>query len=167
MNKLSIAVLSILVILSFDFACQKQGGQDSYKDVLQKFQNPPSEYGSAPLWVWNDEVTTTQIEEQLAEIKTKKPGVEEQLAKAKDQKARAARRVTELRRLKDELMPRAHELLRRIKAAEQGTDADKAKDAQQIKDLEAHAQQLRDKYGETIRQHTESKKLLSKLADAE
>jgi len=35
------------------------------------FQNPPSEYRSAPLWVWNDDVTTTQIEEQLKEFNEK------------------------------------------------------------------------------------------------
>jgi len=74
MKKWSVIVPSIFISLIFFSACHKQGGQDSYKEVLQKFKNPPSEYGSAPLWVWNDEVTTTQIEEQLADFKEKGMG---------------------------------------------------------------------------------------------
>ena len=71
MNKTSIVILTILIILAMILSCQKQESRDSYEIVLQMFQNPPSEYRSAPLWVWNDEVTTTQIEEQLKDFKEK------------------------------------------------------------------------------------------------
>ncbi len=41
-------------------------------DALQLlFQDPPAEYRSAPLWVWNDRVTAAQIDEQLADFKSK------------------------------------------------------------------------------------------------
>jgi hypothetical protein len=35
------------------------------------FADPPAEYRSAPLWVWNDRVTKTEIDEQLTDFKTK------------------------------------------------------------------------------------------------
>ena len=38
-------------------------------DVFQKFQDPPADYRSAPLWVWNDRVTRVQIDEQLSDFK--------------------------------------------------------------------------------------------------
>ncbi len=43
--------------------------QDDYGTVLEKFEAPPPEYRSAPLWVWNDRVTPGQIDEQLADFK--------------------------------------------------------------------------------------------------
>ncbi len=42
---------------------------ETYADVLKTFQDPPAEYRSAPLWVWNDRMTKTEIEEQLADFK--------------------------------------------------------------------------------------------------
>jgi hypothetical protein len=38
-------------------------------DVFQKFQDPPAEYRSAPLWVWNDRITREQIDGQLSDFK--------------------------------------------------------------------------------------------------
>jgi len=35
------------------------------------FADPPAEYRPAPLWVWNDRVTKTEIDEQLADFKAK------------------------------------------------------------------------------------------------
>ncbi|MFH1941508.1 MAG: glycosyl hydrolase [bacterium] len=70
--KQSNAVLScILILLAIVPACQKQEVQDSYTKVLEAFQNPPAEFRSVPLWVWNDRVTTAQIEEQLKDFKDK------------------------------------------------------------------------------------------------
>ena len=40
-------------------------------DVLRLFQNPPAEFRSAPLWVWNDDITEDQIGEQLADFNAK------------------------------------------------------------------------------------------------
>ena len=42
---------------------------DTYRDVLMTFQDPPAEFRSAPLWVWNDRMTNAEIEEQLADFK--------------------------------------------------------------------------------------------------
>jgi hypothetical protein len=39
--------------------------------VLAAFRYPPAEYRSAPLWVWNDRVTSVQIEEQLKEFQAR------------------------------------------------------------------------------------------------
>ncbi len=44
---------------------------EAYTEVFKKFQDPPADYRSAPLWVWNDRVTHAQIEEQLADFKTR------------------------------------------------------------------------------------------------
>lgn len=41
----------------------------SYKSVRQLFLNPPSEFRSAPLWVWNNQVTKRHIEEQLKDFR--------------------------------------------------------------------------------------------------
>jgi hypothetical protein len=61
----------IFILLSLVTACRTQATLDSYLSVLEAFRNPPSEYRSAPLWVWNDRVTTGQIEEQLRDFKDK------------------------------------------------------------------------------------------------
>ena len=41
----------------------------SMNDVQSLFKNPPIEYRTAPLWVWNDNVTEEQIDQQLADFK--------------------------------------------------------------------------------------------------
>ncbi|MCX6561312.1 MAG: glycosyl hydrolase [Candidatus Aminicenantes bacterium] len=40
-------------------------------DLQPLFADPPAEYRSAPLWVWNDRVTEAEIDEQLADFKAK------------------------------------------------------------------------------------------------
>ncbi len=40
-------------------------------DLEPLFLDPPAEYRSAPLWVWNDRVSEAQIDEQLADFKAK------------------------------------------------------------------------------------------------
>lgn len=40
-------------------------------DLEPLFLDPPAEYRSAPLWVWNDRVSRDQIDEQLADFKAK------------------------------------------------------------------------------------------------
>ena len=45
--------------------------KDSYIDVRAKFENPPMEYRSSPLWVWNNKMTNQIIEEQLSDFKDK------------------------------------------------------------------------------------------------
>ncbi len=69
MNK---GVAWTLILLGFGLAssgCQEKVQTDSYRETLDTFQDPPAEYRSAPLWVWNDRVTEEQIETQLADFK--------------------------------------------------------------------------------------------------
>ncbi|MEW5901179.1 MAG: glycosyl hydrolase, partial [Acidobacteriota bacterium] len=49
--------------------CQKVPVGDRYAEVLAAFQDPPAEFRSAPLWVWNDRVTKEQVETQLADFR--------------------------------------------------------------------------------------------------
>lgn len=72
MKGIGMAFVIILIILSVVPGCKTQGEKpDSYSAVLTAFRNPPAEYRSAPLWVWNDQVTTAQIEEQLKDFQDK------------------------------------------------------------------------------------------------
>jgi hypothetical protein len=59
----------LLTISLFSFSCQKRAAGDSYAEVLNIFVDPPAEFRSAPLWVWNDRVTKEQIETQLTDFK--------------------------------------------------------------------------------------------------
>ncbi len=65
------------VIIATLLSCQptndsKPGNGDlnSFSSLLSMFKNPPVEYASAPLWVWNDEMTEEEISKQLAEFKS-------------------------------------------------------------------------------------------------
>jgi len=50
--------------------CQKRPVSDgTYAEVLKTFQEPPAEFRSTPLWVWNDRVTKDKIDVQLADFK--------------------------------------------------------------------------------------------------
>lgn len=51
--------------------CRKEADPNSYQEVRRTFQDPPAEYRSAPLWVWNDRVTKDAIEVQLADFRSK------------------------------------------------------------------------------------------------
>jgi len=44
---------------------------DTYEKVRKLFLNPPSDFRSAPLWVWNDLITKVQVDEQLADFKSR------------------------------------------------------------------------------------------------
>ena len=44
---------------------------DTYDKVRQLFLKPPAEYRSAPLWVWNDRMTTKQIDEELTDFQAR------------------------------------------------------------------------------------------------
>jgi hypothetical protein len=62
-------VLAVACLASID--CHKKTEGDAYADVLKTFQEPPAEYRSAPLWVWNDRVTEDEIDSQLADFQAK------------------------------------------------------------------------------------------------
>ena len=44
---------------------------DDFKSIESSFVNPPSEYRSMPLWVWNGKVTEAELDRMLAELKDK------------------------------------------------------------------------------------------------
>jgi hypothetical protein len=52
-------------------ACAKKPTTDSYDGILQLFADPPSEYRSAPLWVWNDLMTRDEIKRQLESFRAR------------------------------------------------------------------------------------------------
>jgi len=67
--------LAICSIIFFSFACnEKNKTGDNRISLLNEFKNPPAEYRSMPLWVWNDRVTKQEIEEQMADFKNKGMG---------------------------------------------------------------------------------------------
>lgn len=43
--------------------------EDSFAEFANNFENPPAEYSTAPLWVWNDEVTEEKIAAQMQAFK--------------------------------------------------------------------------------------------------
>ncbi|MFZ2054268.1 MAG: hypothetical protein WAU81_08725, partial [Candidatus Aminicenantales bacterium] len=71
MKKIFITCLVLSIASLALIHCQKKIEGDAYADVLQAFQDPPAEYRSAPLWVWNDRVTKDEIETQLANFQSK------------------------------------------------------------------------------------------------
>ena len=44
---------------------------NSLDELKAGFKNPPIDFSSAPLWVWNDEINEEKIDFQLAEFKDK------------------------------------------------------------------------------------------------
>ncbi len=42
----------------------------SLKELSTLFKHPPNQYRSAPLWVWNDDVSEEQIDQQLSDFKS-------------------------------------------------------------------------------------------------
>ncbi len=66
------------VLLIGLYSCQPQSTDvvktskiNNLTEFKKLFVNPPSEYRSAPLWVWNDKVTKETIKEQLSDFKSK------------------------------------------------------------------------------------------------
>jgi len=72
-------VLSLILALFLAPACAKKvplpAGLTYAPDTLAALQplfaDPPAEFRAAPLWVWNDRVSKTEIDEQLADFKSK------------------------------------------------------------------------------------------------
>lgn len=60
-------ILAMLICL----ACQQeeQKRELCFQTLQEQFANPSSEFRSAPLWVWNSDVTTGDIDRMLAELK--------------------------------------------------------------------------------------------------
>ncbi len=69
-------IILLLLAISFTISCKKIPSPTkdhivTFKELKSQFRTPPSRYRSAPLWVWNDDMTENQIEEQLTDFKDK------------------------------------------------------------------------------------------------
>ena len=69
---LPLCLLPPLAAALLGFAgCARRPSGETYETILAAFRNPPSEYRSAPLWVWNDRMTKDEIREGLAGFKAR------------------------------------------------------------------------------------------------
>ncbi len=67
-QKLAIAAC-VLIAAAFP-ACRREAARaDGYDAARTRFQSPPAEFRSAPLWVWNDRMTEAEIDRQVADFK--------------------------------------------------------------------------------------------------
>jgi len=74
MRKIFILIFPLVLIgASAAVACRQAppvpAPLDTYASVLKTFQDPPAEYRTVPLWVWNDRITETQIVEQMTDFR--------------------------------------------------------------------------------------------------
>ena len=60
-----------LALAAAGASCAKRPESDSYETILWTFADPPAEYRSAPLWVWNDLMTRDEIKRQLESFKAR------------------------------------------------------------------------------------------------
>ena len=68
--------LSLILCLFVPFGCSKSTPDQtsqvlSFEQLRVLFNNPPARYRSAPLWVWNDDMSEAEIDTQLADFKEK------------------------------------------------------------------------------------------------
>ena len=73
-NKMTLGVGLLLLIFSCNLDKNKsnienEGHTNSIKELSSLFKDPPNQYRSAPLWVWNDQITEKQINQQLEDFK--------------------------------------------------------------------------------------------------
>jgi hypothetical protein len=72
---MSFKITSLLLIISVFFSCSKGEKKivspkiDSFDRLISIFPDPPSEYRSAPFWVWNKDVTKGDIDRTLRDFK--------------------------------------------------------------------------------------------------
>jgi len=68
----ALTVLTLALALAVaGSACAKKPVSDSYDGILRLFADPPAEYRTAPLWVWNDLMTRDEIKRQLESFKAR------------------------------------------------------------------------------------------------
>ncbi len=70
---LSLSILLIISSCNINTENKKKAGEsniNSLEELISLFKDPPNQYRSVPLWVWNDDVTKAQIDEQLNDFKT-------------------------------------------------------------------------------------------------
>jgi len=70
MNKTRWLPLLCFLAVAFGLSgCSGKSQGDTRETLLRTFRNPPAEFRSAPLWVWNDRMTRDEIRQQLAGFK--------------------------------------------------------------------------------------------------
>ncbi|RPJ86408.1 MAG: hypothetical protein EHM18_06375, partial [Acidobacteria bacterium] len=62
-----VLVLSVCAVLG-----DSPAGYQNSADIKRVFADPPREYGTAPLWVWNDNLTDSQVVETLRDFARQK-----------------------------------------------------------------------------------------------
>ena len=63
---------AILIVLTGCVCNEKsKATKDDFKTLEALFENPPSEYRTMPLWVWNGKVTEKELERMIVELKEK------------------------------------------------------------------------------------------------
>lgn len=73
-NELINIVLLLLICFLFYASCESNisptgDSEVEFSTIKRFFENPPTEYYSGPLWVWNDKITREKIDFQLQEFK--------------------------------------------------------------------------------------------------
>jgi alpha-L-rhamnosidase len=61
----------VLAAAAAGAACAKKPVGPSYEALRAAFTDPPAAYRSAPLWVWNDDMTREEIKRQLEDFKAR------------------------------------------------------------------------------------------------
>ncbi|HEY3370797.1 MAG TPA: glycosyl hydrolase [Prolixibacteraceae bacterium] len=73
MKRTSLSLISVIVlVLTFTLGCSKKTqpeGIQTSGELKRLFADPPSEYRSAPLWDWNEQITEEGIDFQMKEFK--------------------------------------------------------------------------------------------------
>ena len=68
LRKSSLAALVLLPFLCGALVLSEPSAGVESADVKALFKNPPREYSTGPLWVWNDLLTERQVRETLRDL---------------------------------------------------------------------------------------------------
>ncbi len=66
-----LGIALVLAVVAAGASCAKKPQGPSYETILKMFADPPAEYRSAPLWVWNDRMTREEIKRELEDFKAR------------------------------------------------------------------------------------------------
>ncbi len=58
--------VSLTTVVISSTGCGRSSSAETYESILRDFRNPPAADRSAPLWVWNDQMTREEIRTELA-----------------------------------------------------------------------------------------------------
>src|SRR5690242_6030587 len=72
LRKLSFRFLCCVFLLAASVFTTNCGAAEPSSAVRSLFKNPPREYSTGPLWVWNDMLTEEQIRDTLQDMANQK-----------------------------------------------------------------------------------------------